>query len=179
MLLPVHCFDGDRMMILFALYLNFCQSPWIFPEIKLPPASDIISLGSQWSQKMALHASIKLSADSPSLFFDYWEITIIIYNTKTLLERTCLCWQLPMVFLKFHGGLISPSAALEKNYYMEFNISIYAYPKYGFYVSSLFSIPMWLWYSACNVCFCSSLSITIHLLFSIIQSIAAMYSLNV
>ena len=42
--------------------------------MKLPPASDIIVLGNMHSENIILHASIRLSTDRSSVFFDDREL---------------------------------------------------------------------------------------------------------
>ena len=71
------------MMILLVLCLGFLQSHLNLSQTKLPPASDIIFFGKPYSENIILHASIKLSADRSSAFYD-WKFAVIIYNVKVV-----------------------------------------------------------------------------------------------
>ena len=103
-----------------------------------------------------------------------------------VIQREHVCWQLPTVVLRYHGGFISPSVVFAENhdmlysFYMD-SISAFMPIQYmDLHTSSVvFSIPIWLLCSWFNICFCSSLGIMSHLPFSIIPSITAISSLKV
>ena len=63
-------YDEDTACSMFQLLQKFLN----FSEIKLPPASDITLLGMSYSDKTTLNADIKLSADSPFIFFTNWDL---------------------------------------------------------------------------------------------------------
>ena len=56
------------MMMLLVLCSGFVQNCLNLSESKLPPASDIIFLGKPYSEKIILHASIKLFVERSSVF---------------------------------------------------------------------------------------------------------------
>ena len=58
-------YEDDTTCSIFRFLQKFLN----FPQIKLPPASNIIVLGIPCSENTTLNAAIKLSADSPSVFF--------------------------------------------------------------------------------------------------------------
>ena len=99
-------------------------------------------MGSTYSEKIILYymLGIRLSADRPSIFLLSRNLLKYLQckGMFCYIGRICLCQQLPMVFLEFYGGLISPLAAFGEiqcmldSFYMGFNISIYASPIYGF-----------------------------------------------
>ena len=60
------------------------QNCFNISEIKLSPASYIIFFGNPCSEKITLHASIKLSADMSSAFFHNWEFAVVIDNAKVV-----------------------------------------------------------------------------------------------
>ena len=62
---------------------RFLQNLLNLSEIKLSPASHIIFFGKTYSEKIILHAIIKLYTDRSSLFYD-WEPTVIVCNTKVV-----------------------------------------------------------------------------------------------
>ena len=76
-----------------------------FSERKLPPAPDIIFLDNPNSEKkIILNASIKLSVNMPSIFFDCWKPDMISLTYKgnfCYIEKPYLCQQLSIVCLVF------------------------------------------------------------------------------
>ena len=65
MFLSVHCFDAGRTMILLDLYSIFIKFLEFFFK-KIPLAFDIYFFGSPYSEKMTLHATVRLFPDGPS-----------------------------------------------------------------------------------------------------------------
>ena len=56
----------------------FLQNCLILSEMKLPPTSNIIFFGKQYSgKKIIMHASIMVSVDTSSAFYD-WKFAVII-----------------------------------------------------------------------------------------------------
>ena len=61
---PGYCSGNGMMMMMHILYSASCRIFQILSDIKLSPASDFIYFGNPYSEKIILHASVRLSADT-------------------------------------------------------------------------------------------------------------------
>ena len=72
-------YDDDVACSMFRILHN-CLN---ISETKLLPVSDIIFFGKPYSEKIILHAYIKLSTERSLPFYD-WKFAVVIYNVKVI-----------------------------------------------------------------------------------------------